>query len=91
MLVLLFCLGLTSYFAYHIAYGRHGLLARQKLMERASLLEFEMKSLEAVRARLRRDVALLTPEMPHPDVVEETARDVLGFVHPEDKVVTLKN
>lgn len=90
-LVLLFCLGLTSYFAYHIVYGRHGLLARQSLVERASLLEFEMKSLEAVRARLRRDVTLLAPELPDPDIVEETAREMLGFVHAEDKVITLRN
>jgi cell division protein FtsB len=29
---------------------------------------------------------LLTPELPDPDLVEETARDVLGFVHPDDKI-----
>ena len=85
-LVVLFCLGLTSYFAYHAVYGRHGFLVRNRLHERASLLEFEIRSLEAVRAKLQRDVALLSPELPDPDLVEETAREVLGFVDPDDRL-----
>ncbi|MGQ0672094.1 MAG: FtsB family cell division protein [Hyphomicrobium sp.] len=89
MLVLLFCLGLTAHFAYHAIYGRHGLVARNALLERISLLEFETRSTEAVRAKLGRDVALLSPELPHPDVVEELAREMLGFAHPDERIVTL--
>jgi cell division protein FtsB len=85
--VLLLCLGLTAYFAHHAIYGRHGLETRSRLIERSALLEFEIKSLEAVRAKLERDVALLSPEKPDPDIVEEIAREVLGFVHPDDLVV----
>jgi cell division protein FtsB len=85
--VLLLCLGLTAYFAHHAIYGRHGLEARSKLIERSALLEFEIKSLEAVRAKLQRDVALLTPDKPDPDMVEEIAREVLGFTYPDDIVV----
>ena len=69
--MLLLCLGLTAYFAYHAINGRHGLEARKILIERSSLLEFEIKSLEAVRAKLERDVALLAPDLPDPDMVEE--------------------
>jgi cell division protein FtsB len=85
--VLLLCLGLTAYFAHHAINGRHGLEARSRLTERSALLEFEIKSLEAVRANLERDVALLTPKQPDPDIVEEIAREVLGFVRPDDIVV----
>jgi cell division protein FtsB len=85
--VLLLCLGLTAYFAYHAINGRHGLEVRSKLIERSALLEFEIKSLEAVRAKLERDVALLSPDKPDPDIVEEVAREVLGFVHPDDVVI----
>ena len=80
--MLLLCLGFTAYFAYHAIYGRHGLEVRSALTERSALLEFEIKSLEAVRANLERDVALLTPDKPNPDIVEEIAREVLGFVDP---------
>lgn len=85
--MLLLCLGLTAYFAYHTLKGRHGLEARDRLLERASALEFEIQSLEAVRAKLTRDVALLRPDLPDPDFVEEIAREVLGFAHPEDRIV----
>ena len=85
--VLLLCLGMTVYFAHHAFNGRHGLEARSRLTERSALLEFEIKSLEAVRAKLERDVALLTPQLADPDIVEEVARDVLGFVHPDDRMV----
>ena len=86
--MLLLCLGLTAYFAFHTVNGRHGLEARDKLLERESALQFEILSLEAVRAKLERDVALLSPEKPDPDLVEEIAREVLGFVRPDEQVLT---
>lgn len=86
--MLLLCLGLTAYFAHHTLKGRHGLEAREKLLERQSALEFEIESLEAVRAKLERDVALLRPDLPDPDFVEEIARDVLGFANPRDQILT---
>jgi len=78
---------MTAYFAHHAFNGRHGLEARSRLTEQSALLEFEIKSLEAVRAKLERDVALLTPQLADSDIVEEIARDVLGFVHPDDRMV----
>lgn len=85
--MLLACLTSTAYFAYHAVYGRHGLQARAQLQERTALLDFEIKSLDTVRAKLERDVALLAPEMPNADLVEEIARDVLGYVYPADRIV----
>ncbi|MGE3229142.1 MAG: septum formation initiator family protein [Hyphomicrobium sp.] len=85
--MLLLCLGLTAYFAFHTVKGRYGLEARDRLLERESALEFETESLEAVRAKLERDVALLRPDIPDPDIVEEIARGVLGFANPRDRVL----
>ncbi len=89
-LVLLACLASATYFAYHARYGRHGLEARAQLQERLALLEFELKSLETVRFKLQRDVALLSPEVPNADLVDEIARDVLGYVRPGESVVPLR-
>lgn len=86
--MLLACLISSAYFGYHALHGRHGLDARDRLIERASLLDFEIKSLETVRDKLKRDVALLSPDKPDPDMVEEIARDVLGYVHPKDVLVS---
>ncbi len=86
--MLLLCLGLTAYFVHHAINGRHGFEVRSRLIERSALLEFEIKSLEAVRAKLERDVALLALQKPDPDLVEEIAREMLGFVRPADQVLT---
>lgn len=88
--VLLTCLCATAYFAHHAWHGRHGYLARQNFIERASLLDFEIKSLESVRVKLERDVALLSPEQPNADLVEEIARDVLGYVNRHDQIIIVR-
>lgn len=85
--VLLTCLSMTAYFAFHAIHGRHGFKARTDLMERSQLLDFEIRSLEAVRSHLAHDVALLTPQIPDADIVEDVARDMLGFVRPGDVFV----
>ena len=77
----------TGYFTFHAIHGRHGFEARVRLIERSSMLEFEIKSLEAVRSHFARDIALLAPENPAPDMVEEIARDVLGYSYPGDTIV----
>ena len=82
--MLLICLGFTSYFAYHTIYGRHGLEARNALISRSELLQFEIASLEAVRASLSNDISLLDRTTPDRDLVDEIARDVLGFAHRDD-------
>jgi cell division protein FtsB len=85
--VLLCCAWTTGYFAYHGRHGQHGFEARARLIERSNVLEFEIKSLEAVRAHLERDVALLSPEQPASDLVEEIARDMLGYSRPADRIL----
>lgn len=89
LLVLLCCLTATAYFVYHARHGRHGLDVRAQLVERMALLDFEIKGLDRVRSKLRRDVALLSPEIPNADLVEEIARDVLGYVRPSETILTL--
>lgn len=80
-------LTLTAYFGFHAKDGKHGLEARSRLIERSSMLDAEIGSLDVVLARLRRDVAELRPEMPSADIVEEVASDVLGYARPGDIVL----
>lgn len=86
-LVLLACLTSSAYFAYHANYGRHGLDMRATLQDRTALLDFELKGLISVRSKLERDCVLLSPEIPDPDLVEEIARDVLGYVRADEKII----
>lgn len=83
------CLCLAAYFGYHTIQGRHGLEARSRLISRASTLDAEIRALEAVRTRLERDVALLSDADPDPDLIEELAREMLGFARPGERIVIL--
>jgi cell division protein FtsB len=85
--VLLGSLAASVYFGWHAVNGTHGLLARTRLIDRSAVLEREIASLEIVRSRLQRDVALLATDPPHADLVEEHARSILGFVDAGDLIV----
>ncbi len=86
-LVLLGCLAMSAYFTQHAINGRYGLEAQSRLVERSAELTREIKSLEAVHARLRRHVRLLSDEPPAADLVEEIARRDLGFAFPQDIII----
>ena len=85
--MLLGCFLASAYLIQHAITGKHGLEARARLIERSSALEREIAGLEAVRARLERDVALLVPDPPDADIVEEIATGVLGMSYPQDRLL----
>lgn len=87
VLVLLICAGFTCTFAYHALKGRHGLEARYRLAAQAVRLEQTLAGLEAVRAGLERDNALLDPARLDPDMLDEQTRSVLGYAGPRDIVL----
>ena len=86
--VLLLCILVTGYFAYHAINGRHGLEARHQLIERERSLARELANLEAVRRALEREVASLGDEAGGLDSIDEAARATLGYVHPRDVLLT---
>ena len=89
--ITLICFGFLGYFAYHLFVGKHGLEARVRLESEVKLLNAELKGLEAVRGRLDRDVALMRADELDPDMLDERARAVLNFSHPNDIVIMNKN
>ena len=80
-----------SYFVFHAIKGKHGLEARSRLQSRATLLQQNLSRLEAIRARLRRDVALLDDRNLDPDMLDQQARAILNFAHPQDVVIFTRN
>jgi cell division protein FtsB len=88
--VLLGCLALSAYFVHHTFYGKHGLMSRTRLIERAEIADRALARAEARRAALRHDVALLSTEPPHRDVVAEEAMAVLGYGLPGDRTAPLR-
>ena len=89
--ITLTCFGFLGYFAYHLFVGNHGLDARARLESDVKLLNTELKSLEVVRGRLDRDVALMRSGELDPDMLDERARAILNFSHPNDIVIMNKS
>lgn len=85
IIVLLICCGMTGYFAYHAISGKHGFKAQSRLLSRTATLGKEIEGLEAVQARLNREIKLLAE--PDPDYIEELALELLGFAKPAAVVV----
>ena len=88
--VSLICLGLLGYFAYNMFVGEFGLEARDRLQAEIKTLEGEHKGLQALRKRIERDVALMRADKLDPDMLDEHARAVLNFSHPDDIVIMTK-
>ena len=88
--ITLTCFGFLGYFAYHLFVGNHGLDARARLLNEVKLLDAELKGLEAVRGHLDRDVALMRADELDPDMLDERARAILNFSHPNDIVMMNK-
>jgi cell division protein FtsB len=81
------CLGLLGYFTYHLIVGDHGMDSHAQLQTQLKTVEGELKGLQAVRERLDRDVALMRADKLDPDMLDERARTILNFSHPNDIVI----
>jgi cell division protein FtsB len=82
------CLALIAYFSYHAVEGDHGLHRRAALAKKITLLEAELAALQRERQRIEHDVALMTTQArAQPDALDEQARALLNYAHPDDIVV----
>ena len=78
---------LVLYFAYHAFAGEQGLGHWSDMQSRLSDKRQELAEIQAANDQLRGDIARLTPGTVDPDLVEELARDDLGYVYPDEIVV----
>jgi cell division protein FtsB len=80
---------LVGYFVYHTVQGEHGLLARNRIAAELAAAEARLAALRAEREALEHRVDLLSPEHLDLDLLEERARVMLNFAHPDDVVIML--
>lgn len=82
-------LGLLAiiYFAYHVVHGGRGLLAWRQIDMAVAAARAELATLRSERQALEHRVRLLHPESLDADMLDETARRVLGYGRPEDIVI----
>lgn len=83
------CACAVVYFAYHAIQGDHGLITYLRYGQYIGSLQTEYEQTVSKRESLEHRVMLLRSNSLDPDLLEERARDVLGFAHPNDQIIYL--
>jgi len=78
---------LVVYFCFHMIYGQHGLMAWKRLDVQLETAENSLLDLKQDHDALEHRVKRMRPETLCLDLLEERAKSVLGFVHPQEMVV----
>ena len=78
---------LFAYLGYHLVQGEYGLLAWKQLESDLAHLEVQAAELHEQRADLENQVVLMRSDGLDPDMLDEQARRVLGYVDPKDVLI----
>jgi len=75
-----------TYFGYHLLLGERGLRAWVRLGDEVAIARADLELRQAEQREFEHRVGLMRPEGLDPDMLDEQARAVLGYVR-EDEVV----
>jgi cell division protein FtsB len=75
---------LIGYFAVNAFNGNHGLKAKQDIDQQIASLSTELSRLQIERGRWERRIVLLRSDGLDPDMLDERARALLDYAHPND-------
>jgi cell division protein FtsB len=81
---------LIGYFGVNAFSGNHGLNAKQDIEQQIGALSTELAKLQVERKQWERRVALLKSRGLDPDMLDERARALLDYVHPNDLTLMLR-
>ncbi|HEY7999726.1 MAG TPA: septum formation initiator family protein [Pseudolabrys sp.] len=79
-----------GYFAVNAFTGNHGLRAQADLDQQMASMQDELRHLKAERALWDRRMALLRTDRIDPDMLDERARALLGWVDARDLTFLIK-
>jgi cell division protein FtsB len=82
---------LIGYFGVNAYTGAHGLKAKQDLAQQMDELSRELARLKIERATWEHRVSLLRADRLDPDLLDERARAMLDYAHPNDLVLMRKS
>ena len=78
-----------GYFAANAFTGNHGLRAQQDLEQQLTAMKGDLMQLKAERAVWEHRVSLLRADRIDPDMLDERARALIGYVDPRDVTLLL--
>lgn len=78
---------MLAYFSYHMVQGQQGVLSLMQLQTKVEKAETLHSALQVERGEMEARVALLRPDNLDPDMIEERARVMLNFAHPNEIVI----
>ena len=78
-----------AYFGYHGIHGERGLRAHRNFEAEIAALNADLQLLQAERAALEARVARFEPNSVDRDLLDEQAREDLGWLHPNDRVLLI--
>jgi cell division protein FtsB len=81
---------LIGYFGVNAYSGNRGITAKQDIDRQIAELNTELSGLKLQRAKWDRRVALLRSNRLDPDMLDERARALLDYVHPNDLTLMIK-
>jgi cell division protein FtsB len=81
---------LIGYFGVNAFSGNHGLNAKQDIDQQIAALSSELAVVQVERKQWERRIALLKSRGLDPDMLDERARALLDYVHPNDLTLMLR-
>jgi cell division protein FtsB len=82
-----FGIGILGYFAYHAIQGERGFIALTHLQNQIQQAEANLAQVRSEREQLEQRAQLLRLDHLDPDMLDERARAVLNYAHPDDVVM----
>ena len=78
---------IVGYFAYHAIQGDRGLIALSHLQSEIQQAEAVLAQVRGERTDLEQRASLLKRDHLDPDMLDERARAVLNYSHPDDVII----
>jgi cell division protein FtsB len=78
---------IVGYFAYHATQGDRGLIALSHLQNEIQQAEAVLAQVRGERTDLEQRASLLKRDHLDPDMLDERARAVLNYSHPDDVII----
>ena len=79
-----------GYFGVNAFTGNHGLRAQQDLEQQLAAMKDELPAAQGRAAHWERRVSLLRADRIDPDMLDERARALIGYVDPRDLTLLLR-